>query len=146
MRDEEMVLKIQALVDNELPEDQIPGVINTIQADYEYRQEYAELLQLKRRMADVQFPALPQDWYAPFVRSPGKRVFLTLGSIFGGIGVAVFLVFQVALGLDLITGIPQWGRTLWIVSVLLGVVHFLIHAFRQKRAEDAGKSYKEIIR
>jgi hypothetical protein len=146
MKNEEILFKIQALVDNELPEEEIPTIIETIQANYEYRNEYADLLQLKRHLAGVNFPNLPHDWYAQFVEKPSKRLFLTLGSVFALISFGVFLIFQTAVGLELISHIPAWGQGIWIVSGLLGVIHFLIHAFQQKSAENKGKSYKEIIR
>jgi hypothetical protein len=77
-------LRIQALADNELPEEEIPRVLAEIQGSYEYRDEYAELLRLKRKLAGAPVPEPRPEWFLRVQRSLRRRVF-------GGLGVVAFV-------------------------------------------------------
>lgn len=146
MKNEELILKIQALVDNELPTEEIPRLLESIEGNYILRDEYVNLLQLKHRLAQVPFPKPPRTWYADFERRSRNKIFLGIGTV-GVLGAAgLTLAWGLLKAFDVegpaADALLPWG----IASLGLGSVSFLCNAFWYKMEESKGKSYKEIIR
>jgi len=98
--EEELSLKIQALADNELPADEIPTVLNAIEGSYEYREEYVQLLRLKRQLAERSEINIPEDWLRKAERKITRRLgrslglFLFVGSYVGLVGYAVYTMVR----------------------------------------------------
>lgn len=77
----EMKLRIQALADNELPENEIAGVLDSIQGSYEYRHEYAELLRLKRKLGGLVVEEPKQEWFEQVNKRVRRRALSALGTV-----------------------------------------------------------------
>lgn len=144
MQNEELILKIQAMVDNELPPEEIPDIMAKIEGNYRLREEYISLLQLKYKMAKVPFPKPPITWYENFERRRRNKVFMALGtaSYLGATLLGGLLSFMKKLS----NGAPDWMQPTALVLLGLGTIFFIIHTAWYKMEETKGKSYKEIIR
>ncbi|MBN2511108.1 MAG: zf-HC2 domain-containing protein [Spirochaetales bacterium] len=77
----EAQLKAQAIIDNELEEQEIDDVIAHIESCYTCRNEYVNLLKLQRKMGRVSYPEPPEEWFEALSRSR----FRNAGSFFGRI-------------------------------------------------------------
>jgi len=146
MKDEALLFQIQALVDNELSPDEIPGVLAKIEGNYEYRDEYTQLLQLKSRLARVPFPSPPTPWYEPFETRIQRKILMVLGMITGILGLGVMVARSLLQSLQPETS----GGTMLLGTgfILLGLSFFFLlgHALWYTWEETKSKSYREIIR
>lgn len=79
MKTEEIKLKIQALVDNELPDEEVREVLSFLESSYEYREEYINLLKLDRTMKGINFPEPAQEWIDALEKKRGRKLFSLLG-------------------------------------------------------------------
>jgi hypothetical protein len=122
---DEMKLKAQALIDNELDEKEIPEVVNHLESCYRCRNDYITLLQLQKKLKGVSAPQPPREW---FEELPGK-VFRRSISLFGkilffGSYAALFVyamyTFFVDKGEELFFKITVGGIVVGVI-VLLGV-------------------------
>lgn len=144
MNSDELKLKIQALVDNELSESEIPEVLDAIESDYTLRKEYQEILQLQARMKGVDYPQPELEWFEKGLVNPARKGISLLGKVlFLGsyvllLGYAVYsaLVDQ---GEHLLVRISIGGITLGIL-VLLGIT--IGDRLRERKTDK----YKGIIR
>ena len=141
---EEVQLKIQALADNELPEEEIGPVLAAVQGSYEYREEYAELLRLKRRLAGVVASDPGTDWVVAAERSITRKLFRGAGTVFF---VGSYLAL---LGAALIALFRDADTPLY-VSILVGVgiaglVVLLASAIADRVRESKTDKYRGVIR
>ena len=81
MKCEEVQLKAQAIIDNELDEEEIDAVMAHIETCYTCRCEYVNLLKLQRRLGKTSIPEPPKEWYEDLA----KKRFRTVGMIIGRI-------------------------------------------------------------
>lgn len=79
MRCDEARLKVHALSDRELPEEEISAVIDHVQSCYACRGDYVELLRLERKMDGLAYAEPSKEW---FERLP-RRVLRNVGSRVG---------------------------------------------------------------
>ena len=144
MTPDEIAMKIQALADNELPEQEIDAVLETIQGSYEYRSEYVELLKLKRRLGTGPAPRVSEEWLARAERRVSRRVsrstgtLLFLGSYIVLFGYALFTLFRDP-------SLPLMVAVLVTVGVG-GAVVLLTSAIADRVRERKTDKYREIIR
>jgi hypothetical protein len=137
-------MKIQALVDNELPESEIEPTIEAIQGSYEYRAEYAELLKLRKKLSSGAVPPPSQDW----LREAEKKVSRRIGR---GLGTVLFLgSYVILLGYAVFTMFRDPSVPI-IVSVLIlsGIVGFVVllgNAIADRVRESKTDKYRGIIR
>lgn len=76
---EQAKLQIQALLDNEIEEQQIAPLISHLESCYTCRNEYISFLKLQRKLAGIGIPEPPKEW---FERLPNKVLHRASG-IFG---------------------------------------------------------------
>jgi len=137
-------LKIQALADNELPESEIPEVLAEIQGSYEYRQQYAEMLSLKRRLAGLAIRPPGPDWVA----AAEKRV---LRKLFRGTGTTLFVASYLALlGVGFVylfrdPDVPIFISVLVAVGAL-GLFVLLGNAIADRVRERKTDKYRGVLR
>jgi len=141
---EEIQLKIQALADNELPEGEIGSVLEAVQGSYEYREEYAELLRLKKRLSGVVAKDPGVDWVLAAERSISRKLVRGIGTVFfigsylALLGVAVVTLFQdseVPIIVSILVGVGILG-----LIVLLGTA--IVDRVRESRTDK----YRGVIR
>ena len=140
---DEIHLRIQALADNELPEEEIDAVLAEIQGSYEYRNEYADLLRMKRRISGTAVRA-PEDWLARAEKRVSRRIsrgtglLLFVGSYVVLIGYALFTLFREP-------SVPLIVSVL-IGSLVLGLIVLLVNAIADRVRESKTDKYRELIR
>jgi len=141
---EDIKLKIQALTDNELPEEEIAEVINHIENCYVCRNEYIELLKLQRKMKNIKVPEPPKEWFEDLPKKVFRRLSSVLGKIlfFGSYGAliayALYSFFSdsgESTFLKFIVGALFLG-----ILVLLGVT--IVDRFRESKTDK----YKGVIK
>lgn len=141
---DEVRLKIQALADNELPEEEIEPTLDLIQGSYEYRREYAELLRLKRHLNDQPIPPVTEEWIERAERRISRRIsrgagtLLFVGSYLVLLGYAIFTMFRDP-------GVPLIVAVL-VSAVVLGAGVLLGSAIADRVRERRTDKYREIIR
>ena len=74
-------LRVQALVDNELDEQEISDVIDHVQSCYRCRDDYVELLKLQRKMKGIRHPEPPPEWFDGLQKRVGRRLTSLLGQV-----------------------------------------------------------------
>lgn len=146
MNCEDAKLKVQALADNELPEEEIGPVINHIESCYTCRDEYISLLKLKKRLnaLHMDIPEPEKTWFEklqkkPFHRfSSGFGMVLFLGSYLVLIGYALYDFFT--------TG--GEGPIVKIITavILLSVFLLLGNAIYDRIQESKTDKYKGVIK
>lgn len=142
--EDDVRIRIQALVDNELPEAEIEPVLEAIEGSYEYRAEYAELLKLRRKLGSGPAPPVSGEWLERAERRVARR-------ISRGVGLGLFLgSYVVLLGYALYTMLRE-PKVPVIISVLtLGVVAgfvvLLANAIADRVRERKTDTYRRIIR
>lgn len=144
LSDEEIRMRIQALVDNELPEQEIEPVLDRIQGSYEYRREYADLLRLRRKLATGSAPPPPQEWIDRAERRISRRiargtgVILFVGSYLGLLGYGLLTLFRT----------PDVPRpvSLLVAATAAGAVVLLGNAIADRVRERRTDKYREIVR
>lgn len=60
---EQAKLQIQALLDNEIEEQQIAPLISHLESCYACRNEYISFLKLQRKLAGIAIPEPPKEWF-----------------------------------------------------------------------------------
>ncbi len=97
---EEIKLKVQALADSELDENEISEVLQHVESCYKCRNEYIELLKLNKRMKGVAYPEPEEEWFERMSKKPGRKLSSIIGQLlfFGSyillIGWALFSLFS----------------------------------------------------
>jgi len=137
-------MKIQALADNELPEQEIDAVLQAIRDSSELRHEYAGLLRLRRRVGTGVPPAPSDEWIQEAQRRIARRVS-------GGIGNLLFIGSYVVLLAYAIYTMFRDPEVPLMVSVLIlsGVVGFVVllgNAIADRMRERKTDRYRGIMR
>lgn len=141
---DERILRVQALVDNELPAQDIRPTLEMIQSDKALQQEYAEMLQLRRSVGPGPSTRVPEAWVEKAEQSVRRKagrslgIMLLVGSYAILIGYALFTLFES----------PE---TPLIVAILisasvLGFLFLLANAIGDRLRERRTDKYREVIR
>ena len=141
---EEAKIKVQALVDNELEEREIPEVLHHIESCYSCRDEYIGLLTLQKKLKGVKFREPEEEWFEKRYKKAGRRAGSMIGQVFFIVSYIALLVFafaslfrdpEVSLFLKLITG----GVCLGIIVLFTVTVGDRI---REKKTDRYGDVWK----
>ena len=142
--EDDIRIRIQALVDNELPEGEIEAVLAEIEGSYDYRTEYAELLKLRRKLGPGPAQRVSDEW----VERAEARVTRRIGR---GLGMVLFLgSYLVLLGYAIYTMLREPDVPLIVAVLILGVVAgfvvLLATAIADRVRERKTDRYRGIIR
>ncbi len=144
MTSEEIRLKIQALVDNELSEDEIPSVMSEIEGSYELREEYVSLLRLRKKMSGLSVPEPAAEWFEKLSRRKARTVTSFVGMIFFVGSYVLLVAFAVA------TLLREKNMEVWIkvgvIGIIVGVGIYLIMSILDRIRESKTDKYKEVMR
>jgi len=137
-------LKVQALIDNELPEEEIDLVVDHMQSCYRCREDYVSLLKLQRKMKGLQYPEPSKQWFEELAKKRGRK----LTSAFG---LALFIgSYIVLLGYALFSLFTDSGEGLFIKivigSIVLGALALLGVAISDRLRESKTDKYKEVMK
>ena len=137
-------LKAQALMDNELSEEEIGGVVDHIQSCYRCREDYIALLKLRRKMKGLQYPEPPQEWFEQLRKKRGRR-FST------GFGLTLFIGSYIVLfGYSLYSLFADSSEGLFIKlvvgGIVVGVLALLGVTIADRARESKTDKYKEVMK
>ena len=141
---DDIMIRIQALADNELPESEIEAALEAIQGSYAYRSEYAQLLRMRRRLGRGPSVRPSEDWLQKAEKRISRKVSRGLGTLlFIGSYVSLF-------GYALYTLIREPDVPIIVVVLIaggvLGFVFLLGNAIADRVRESRNDRYREIIR
>jgi hypothetical protein len=143
--EEELVFKVQALTDNELPEEEIPSIMSSIEGNYRLRDEYVRLLQLKRQLSGMPKLALRKEWYEEFEKRRSRRTPMYIGSLFAVLYAVWSLIFFGGEILDVT--LPRWLHIAGLFSLTASILSFLVNALWQRGSENRNdRSYKDVMK
>lgn len=144
MKCEEAKLKAQALVDNELPEQEIATVMEHIQSCYHCRNEYIHLLALQRKMSGVGQPVPADEWFDSLPKRVGRKVTSLIGQV---LFIGSYLVL---LAYALFSLFSDDGEGLFIKvvigAIVAGVLVLLGTAVTDRMRESKTDRYKGVMR
>jgi hypothetical protein len=140
----DMELKIQALVDNELPADEIAPTLESIRHDPSLQREYGELLRLKRHLGPGPSSRISDEWLQKAQRKITRK-------ISRGVGTILLIASYVALAGYALYTIVADPETPVLVSILigsgvLGFVLLLSNAIMDRVRERKNDKYRGVIR
>ncbi|MBN1685007.1 MAG: zf-HC2 domain-containing protein [Spirochaetales bacterium] len=137
-------LKVQALIDNELPQEEIDEVVDHIQSCYRCREDYVSLLKLQRKMKGLQYPEPPKEWFEELQKKRGRRLSSSLGLV-------LFLgSYLLLLGYALYSLFSDSGAGLFIKIVVGGIIAGMLFLLGVTIADRVRESktdkYKEVMK
>ena len=140
----EATLKVQALVDNELPESEISVVVDHVQSCYRCRDEYIQLLKLQRKMKGLKYPEPGEEWFETLQKKPVRKFTSNFGQIvFIG---SYFLLFAYAI-FELFTDSSEGIFIKLVVGgIILGVVVLLGVTIADRTRESKTDRYREVMK
>lgn len=137
-------LKVQALADNELREEDIGDVMDHIQSCYRCRDDYVGLLKLQRKMKGLSHPEPPPEWFEGLQKKVGRRFSSFLGQV-------LFIgSYVVLLAYALYTLFTDTGEGLFIKlvvgGIVLGVLFVLGVTIADRARESKTDKYKGVMK
>ena len=109
-------LKMNALVDGEVDEEDVPALISHMESCYKCREEYIELLRLQKKMKGLKIPEPSKEWFEKFSHRSMRKASGVIGKIF-------FIVsYILLLGYSLYTFFTSSDADVFIKITLGGVL------------------------
>jgi predicted anti-sigma-YlaC factor YlaD len=136
--------KVQALIDNELPESEIDQVVDHIQSCYRCRGDYISLLKLQRKMKGLQHPEPPKEWFEGLKKKPARKFSSFLGQVLF-IGSYIILIAYALYTLFTVSGEGLFIK-LVIGGIVLGVLFLLGVTVADRVRESKTDKYKEVMK
>ena len=142
MKCEDAKYKIQALIDKELPENEIDEVISHTESCYKCRNEYISLLQLEKKLKGVSFPDPEYDWF----EEKRKKFIRSFSSFFGKMLVLFsFLVLFAWSVIELVkTSNTQPIIRISIAGLAAGIVILVVVSISDRITERKYDKYRSI--
>lgn len=144
MNCEDAKLKVQALIDNELPDEEISPVVDHIQSCYACRDDYIALLKLQRKMKGLKVPEPSKEWFEELKTKTGRKVSSALGQIFF-IGSYVVLIAYALFSLFTDSGEGLFIK-LVVGGIVVGVLALLGVTISDRVRESRTDKYKGVIK
>ena len=138
-------LKIQALIDNELDESEIEPLLKKIESSYEYRREYVELKRLAARLKGLQAPPEPpREWFETTRRKLSRRLWAAVGKVlFLG---SYLLLVGYALYLLITDPTTALAWKIIIAGIAAGFLLLLGITIADRIVESRTDRYKEVMK
>ena len=141
---EQAKLQIQALLDNEIEENQIAPLISHLESCYTCRNEYITFLKLQRKLAGIGIPEPPKEW---FERLPNKILRRT-SRVFGK--VLFFGSYALLLGYALYTLLSDRNTDsvirIAIAGIAVGFIVLLGITIADRVRESKDDRYKGVMK
>jgi len=141
---EEMKLKVQALADSELEEEQIPEVVHHIESCYKCRDEYIQFLTFQKKMEGIGVPEPSREWFEELKNRKFRKFSSLLGKIlfFG----SYLLLILYALYSFFIDGDGDLVLKILVGAVCTGVVILLGVTIADRVKESKTDKYKGVMK
>ena len=137
-------LQIQALLDNEIEENQVGPLISHLESCYTCRNEYISFLRLQRKLAGIGIPEPPKEW---FDRLPNK-VLRRTGRVFGK--VLFFGSYALLLGYALYNLLSDRNTAgiirIAVAGIALGFVVLLGITIADRVRESKDDRYRGVVK
>jgi len=136
--------KCQLLIDDELGEEEIAPVLEHIESCYKCRNEYVELLKLRKKLSGIKNPAPQEEWFETLNKKKGRR-------FIGRFGIILMAVsYLLLLGFALFTLFSDSTEGLFIKIIVatsvLSVIVLFITAFSDRLKESKTDRYKGVMK
>ena len=137
-------LRVQALIDNELPEEEIDSVVDHLQSCYRCREEYLALLKLQRKMKGVHYPEPPKEWFEQLSKRRARAfsstfgLILFIGSYLVLLGYALYSLF-----IDSTAGL---FIKIVIGAIIAGILFLSGVTISDRVQESKTDKYKEVMK
>ena len=144
MNCEEAKLKVQALTDNELSEDEIESTLQHIESCYKCRNLYKELITLKKSIKGMSIPEPSREWFEDLEKKATRRTI-------AGFGKGLFILSYILLFLYAVYSVFIEKEThlmvkISIIGILLGIVILLGITIADRIREAKTDRYKEVMK
>jgi len=144
MNCEEARLKVQALIDSELAEDEIEETLEHIQSCYSCRKAYIDLISVKHELKGVSFPAPRKEWFETLEKNPVRRGASMLGRL------AFIGSYLLLIAYTVVTFIREEGKDPFALVAVLGIcagfVILLAISIADRMRERKSDRYKEVMK
>lgn len=137
-------LKVQALIDNELPGEDISTVVDHIQSCYRCRDEYVALLKLQRKLRGVGHPEPPKEWFEELGKKRGRKFSSFFGQLFF-IGSYIVLIAFALFSLFTDSGEGLFIK-LVVGGIVVGVLFLLGVTIADRVKESRTDKYKGVMK
>ena len=141
---EEARYKLQALMDNELVENEIPEAVNHMESCYRCREEYIGLLTLQKKLKGAAFPEPPGEWFEKAQKKIGRRITSSFGQVLF-IGSYVLLLGYLIFSLLISREVP-FGLRFLIGGFTGGILVLLGVTVADRVKENKTDKYKGVIK
>jgi len=141
---EQARLQMQALLDNEIEENQVAPLISHLESCYTCRNEYITFLKLQRKLAGIGIPEPPKEW---FERLPNK-VLRRTSRVFGK--VLFFGSYVLLLGYALYTLLSDRNTDsiikIAVAGIAVGFIVLLGITIADRVRESKDDRYRGVIK
>ena len=144
MKCDDALIKCQMLIDDELPENEIPVVMDHIESCYKCREEYISLLKLRKKLNGIRDTAPGDEWFEALHRKGGRR-------FAGRLGFILFAASYIVLaGYALFSLFTDSGEALFIKIVVaaaaVSVIILFAASLSDRIKEGKTDKYKDILK
>jgi hypothetical protein len=144
MKCEDAKLKIQALIDKELNENEIEETLAHTESCYKCRNVYIQMLKLDKKLQGVSFPEAEYDWYG----AQRKKFLRRIGAFAAKIVILFSFLALFAWG---IIELVKDRNTIPIIRIsvaalIFGVVVLLFVTMSDRSAEKKHDKYKGVMK
>jgi len=137
-------LKMQALIDRELGEEEIPRVIDHMESCYGCRQEYIGFLRLQKKLESGDYPEPPREWFDQLEKNRPRRALARLGLILMVGSYAVLALYGLFQAFS--EGSEEFLPKLLFGGIMGGALLLLAITFSDRRRESRTDRYKDVKR
>ena len=141
---DEAKLNINAMIDNEIPEEAVQPTLSHLESCYHCRQDYIELIQLQKQMKGLKIPQPPKEWFESFHKNIFRKATGWIGRIFF-IG-SYILLLSYAFFKFFTSDDPSVFLKLIIGGIFLGFLILLGVSFADRFQESKNDKYKGVMK
>ena len=144
MNCEEAKIKVQALIDNELTEEEIELTLSHIESCYKCRNLYKEMLVLKKTLQSVNFPEPPREWFEKLEKRVARKVAVWIGKTAFFSSYLLLLIYAVYSLID--SGETNPLVKIAVLGIGGGLLILLGVSIADRIKEGKTDRYKEVVK
>jgi predicted anti-sigma-YlaC factor YlaD len=141
---EQAKLQIQALLDNEIEDNQVAPLISHLESCYTCRNEYITFLKLQRKLAGIGIPEPPKEWFERLPTKILRRTSRIIGKVlfFGSYALLLGYALYSLLGDRNTEGIVKIA----VSGIILGFIVLLGITIADRVRENRDDRYKGVMK
>lgn len=141
---EQARLQMQALLDNEIEENQVAPLISHLESCYTCRNEYITFLKLQRKLAGIGIPEPPKEWFEGLPNKVLRRTSRVFGKVL------FFGSYALLLGYALYTLLSDRNTDsiikIAVAGIALGFIVLLGITIADRVRESKNDRYKGVMK